>query len=164
MPADQIPVFREPVGKLRRRLEGDLDNIVAKALRKEAGEGHFGDVRLERRFKTLLAELSERMGSSIPFPVEEKESFRWLENLRQSSRWLAEPARCVHIGDRESDIFELFCAAQEEGSHFLVRTCVDRVAGGGQGTVAEAMKKPGQSHHACMCPAYLVMIWPVAKS
>src|SRR5579864_681918 len=59
-------------------------------------------------------------------PIETKESIRWLENLRQSTAVLAQPQRCVHVGDRESDIYELFCAAQEEGTHFLVRTCVDR--------------------------------------
>ena len=35
------------------------------------------------------------------------------------------PDRCVHIGDRESDVYELFCTAQKLGTHFLVRTCVD---------------------------------------
>jgi hypothetical protein len=75
-------------------------------------------------------------------PIEEKESYRWLENLRQSSRLLEIPERCVHIGDRESDIYELFCTAREEGTHFLVRTCVDRLAGEGGRTVAAAMKKP----------------------
>ncbi len=35
-------------------------------------------------------------------PIEEKESFRWLENLRQSTALLGEPQRCVHIGDREA--------------------------------------------------------------
>jgi hypothetical protein len=44
--------------------------------------------------------------------IEEEESFRWLENLKQSTALLGEPQRCVHIGDRESDIYELFCAAQ----------------------------------------------------
>ena len=48
-------------------------------------------------------------------PIEEKESYRWLENLRQSNRLLEAPGRCVHIGDRESDIYELFCTAQEGG-------------------------------------------------
>jgi hypothetical protein len=37
-------------------------------------------------------------------PIEAKESVRWLDNLRQSTELLNEPARCVHIGDRESDI------------------------------------------------------------
>jgi hypothetical protein len=28
------------------------------------------------------------------------------------------PGQCIHIGDRESDIYELFCVAQEIGTHF----------------------------------------------
>ena len=58
--------------------------------------------------------------------IEHKESLRWIENLKQSSTLLGEPDRCVPIGDRESDIDELFCAAADTGTHFLVRTCVDR--------------------------------------
>lgn len=73
-------------------------------------------------------------------PIEQKESFRWLENLRQSTALFDDPARCVHIGDRESDIYELFCTAQELGTHFLVRTCVDRLAGDGNHTVADEMR------------------------
>jgi hypothetical protein len=74
-------------------------------------------------------------------PIEKKESIRWLENLEQSSATLGDPARCVHIGDRESDIYELFCTAQAIGTHFLVRTCVDRLAGNGDHTVADEMKR-----------------------
>lgn len=73
-------------------------------------------------------------------PIEVKESFRWLENLRQSTALFDEPRRCIHIGDRESDIYELFCTAQQVGTHFLVRTCVDRLAGDGQHTIADEMK------------------------
>ena len=64
-------------------------------------------------------------------PIEEKESYRWLENLRQSTALFGDPQRCVHIGDRESDIYELFCTTQDVGTHFLVRTCVNRLAGDG---------------------------------
>jgi len=46
---------------------------------------------------------------------------------------------CVHIGDRESDIYELFCAAQDAGTHFLIRTCVNRLAGDGDHTIADEM-------------------------
>jgi hypothetical protein len=63
-------------------------------------------------------------------PIEKKESIRWLENLKQSTALLSEPQRCVHIGDRESVMYELFCTAEAAGTHFLVRTCVDRLAGG----------------------------------
>lgn len=52
---------------------------------------------------------------------------------------MAEPKRCVHIGDRESDIYELFCTAEDSGTHFLLRTCVDRLAGDGKHTVAAEM-------------------------
>jgi len=72
-------------------------------------------------------------------PIEKKESVRWLENLKQATELVAEPERCVHIGDRESDIYELFCTAQQLGTHFLVRTCVDRLAGDGNHTIADEM-------------------------
>jgi Transposase DNA-binding len=74
-------------------------------------------------------------------PIEAKESIRWLENLRQSMALLGVPGRCVHIGDRESDIYELFCTAQELGAHVIVRSCVDRLAGDGQHTMAAEMEE-----------------------
>jgi hypothetical protein len=80
-------------------------------------------------------------------PIEEKESIRWLANLQQATQ-LINPDRCIHIGDRESDIYELFCLAQEEHTSFLVRTCVDRVAGTGSTTIARKMKRePIQGTH-----------------
>src|SRR6478672_4808375 len=72
-------------------------------------------------------------------PIEEKESFRWLENLRQSTALFGQPQRCIHVGDRESDIYELFCLAQELQTNFLARTCVDRLAGDGGHTIADEM-------------------------
>ena len=72
--------------------------------------------------------------------IEKKESYRWLENLRQSTVLAGRPADCVHIGDRESDIYELFCVAQEVGTSFLVRTCVDRLSGDGSCTVSDQME------------------------
>ena len=74
-------------------------------------------------------------------PIEQKESYRWLENLRQSTALLADPGRIVHIGDRESDIYELFCIAHDAGTHFLLRTCVDRLAGEGDHTIADEMQE-----------------------
>jgi hypothetical protein len=81
-------------------------------------------------------------------PIEQKESVRWLDNLKQATTRLGNPARCVHVGDRESDIFELFCAAGEAETHFLVRTCVDRLAGRGKTTVAKKMaREPIRGSH-----------------
>ena len=72
-------------------------------------------------------------------PIEGKESMRWLDNLRQSTELLGDPARCVHICDREGDIWELFCLARELDTHFLVRRCSDRLAEDGSRTVASIM-------------------------
>jgi Transposase DNA-binding len=74
-------------------------------------------------------------------PIEKKESIRWLDNLRQSIERLGQPERCIHIGDRESDIYELYCLTQELGAHFLVRACVDRLAGDGGHTIATEMEE-----------------------
>jgi len=74
-------------------------------------------------------------------PIEQKESYRWLRNLQQATELLGDPRRCVHIGDRESDIYELFCAADEAVTHFLVRTCVDRLAEQGDVTIADQMQR-----------------------
>ena len=79
------------------------------------------------KFKGTNA-LKRRMNPTR-IPIEQKESIRWLENLNQSTTLLGDPDRCVHIGDRESDIYELFCIAVDQQTNFLFRTCVDRVAG-----------------------------------
>jgi hypothetical protein len=78
--------------------------------------------------------------NSTRVPIEDKESVRWLDNIKQTTALLADPERCIHIGDRESDIYELFCTAHDANTHFLVRTCVDRLAGDGQHTISEEME------------------------
>jgi hypothetical protein len=72
-------------------------------------------------------------------PIEQKESMRWLDNLRLSTELTGAPERCVHVGDRESDIYELYCLSEELGTGFLVRSCVDRLAEDGGTTIAKVM-------------------------
>ncbi len=81
-------------------------------------------------------------------PITEKESLRWLLNLQHATALLGEPARCVHVGDRESDIYELFCAAQDAGTHFLIRSCANRRAEDGTTRLeAEMAEVPVQGTH-----------------
>jgi hypothetical protein len=81
-------------------------------------------------------------------PIEQKESVRWLDNLTRSAEQLGDPPRCVHVGDREADIYEPFCAARDAGTHVLVRTCVDRLADQGGTTVAKKMaREPIRGEH-----------------
>ncbi|PQO28952.1 IS4 family transposase [Blastopirellula marina] len=82
-------------------------------------------------------------------PIEQKESFRWIENMKQATEQLADPERCVHVGDRESDIYELFCVAEKMNTQFLVRTCVDRLAGLKGSTISRKMQRqPIRGEHA----------------
>lgn len=92
-----------------------------------------------KKFKGTAA--LKRKVNPTRVPIEKKESVRWLDNLRQSTELLGDPGRCVHIGDRESDIYELFCLTQKIGTHFLVRACNNRLAGNGDHTIAEEMEE-----------------------
>jgi hypothetical protein len=89
------------------------------------------------RFKGCTA--MKRKINPTRVPIAEKESMRWLDGLREATAVVGQPERCVHIGDRESDIYELFSTAQQVGTNFLVRTCVDRLAGDGSHTIAGEM-------------------------
>lgn len=89
------------------------------------------------RFKGTTA--LKRKINPTRVPIEQKESMRWLGNLRLSTELTGAPERCVHIGDRGSDIYELYCLAEELGTNFLVRSCVDRLAENGGTTIARVM-------------------------
>jgi hypothetical protein len=100
-----------------------------------------GAVRIWTRKKFKGCDRLKRKINATRVPIERKESVRWIRSLQASCEQLGAPTRLVHIGDRESDIYELFCAAKETGSHFLVRTCVDRLAGDGTITVSDEMQE-----------------------
>jgi len=79
-----------------------------------------------RKYKGTLA--LKRHVNPTRVPIETKESYGWLENLRQSIALVGAPERCVHVGDRESDIYELYCTAHDLGTNFLVRVQTNRLA------------------------------------
>ena len=64
-------------------------------------------------------------------PIEEKESFRWIEGYQQICRISQRlpNTRCVYVADRESDLYDLFIEAeeQENPADFLVRAKHDRI-------------------------------------
>ena len=90
----------------------------------------------------------KRVVNPTRVPIEGKESIRWLDSLRQSVQLVGDPGRCVHVADRESDIYELFCLARDLGTHFVVRTFNDRLAGDGTHTVADEMAEGPRSRLA----------------
>ena len=80
----------------------------------------FLDQKLWTRTKPIgLITKSKKNMTRIP--IEQKESFRWLEAMRNVATAISKPSQVIHIGDRESDIFEFFHEAREQKSNFLVR-------------------------------------------
>ncbi len=90
------------------------------------------------RFKNVKALYRRKNATRIP--IEEKESYRWLEGVRNTNQLLGEPERLIHVGDREADIFELFHAAAADNSHFLVRIKVNRRTEDEVTTINDALK------------------------
>lgn len=66
-------------------------------------------------------------------PIEEKESFRWLEGYRRVCDWqsILEQTRLVYIADRDSDLFELFEEGRRGEAGWLIRASQDRALVGG---------------------------------
>ena len=80
-------------------------------------------------------------------PIERKKAIAgWKPEAVHGAAWPA--ARMVHINDRESDIYKLSCTPQHADTNFLLRTCVDRLAGGGDYTIADEIREvPVQGLH-----------------
>lgn len=59
-------------------------------------------------------------------PIEEKESFKWLQAMRETRAHALPRSKLILVADRESDFWELLTEAKEQGEHFLIRARVDR--------------------------------------
>jgi hypothetical protein len=63
-------------------------------------------------------------------PIEEKESFRWLEGLRKAREFAQRSlgTKCVYVADSEADIYELYAEDRGETSpiHWVIRLGQDR--------------------------------------
>ena len=64
-------------------------------------------------------------------PIEEKESYRWLQVAASAKARLHRAAMVTVIADRESDIYEEWTRVPDARTHVLTRACRDRVVTGG---------------------------------
>lgn len=68
-----------------------------------------------------------RKNSHLPIPIEDKESFRWIEAMRAAKEaGASSPVRIVTICDREGDFYELFYEAEGLEIPILIRAEFDR--------------------------------------
>ena len=85
-------------------------------------------------------------------PIEEKESFRWLEGAEDAASVCAGAASVTVIADRESDIFEAF-ALRPERVKLLIRAAHDRVLADGHALFARADAMPAMGRAELDLPA-----------
>jgi hypothetical protein len=78
-------------------------------------------------FTRPLGEPAHTPSELRQLPIEEKESYKWLEAFEQTWRLTPEGVEVVSVCDREADIYEMFTLAQEKQARLLVRASADRV-------------------------------------
>lgn len=70
-------------------------------------------------------------------PIEEKESYKWIEVAEKSKEVLAEAAKVTFIEDREGDIYEQFALIPDEKHHLIIRSRTTRNLTNGNNLYAE---------------------------
>lgn len=60
-------------------------------------------------------------------PIEEKESYKWIESSQNSKKTLENAREIVIIQDREGDIYEQFCLVPDSKTHLLIRSKTNRI-------------------------------------
>lgn len=69
---------------------------------------------------------SGKRGQRRKLPIEQKESYRWLQSAAAAEQGFAREVQVIHIGDREADIFELFAQPRRQNSELLIRATHNR--------------------------------------
>jgi len=59
-------------------------------------------------------------------PIEEKESYKWIESSNQSKEVLSDAEGITIVEDREGDIYEQFCLIPDSKTHLVIRSRDDR--------------------------------------
>jgi hypothetical protein len=65
-------------------------------------------------------------------PIEEKESYRWLQTMEKAGEFIPAGTRYLHICDREGDLYEFFDLAAKRNELFLVRITQNRMTTDGK--------------------------------
>ena len=74
--------------------------------------------------QNVWARRVENRGKSVrrdSLPIEEKESYKWLEGMENAKAPFPKETMAVHICDREADIYELFSKAKNDDEYYLCR-------------------------------------------
>jgi hypothetical protein len=73
---------------------------------------------------TILREAREIQQRKLPF--ESKDRYRWLDTALEAATYYQGAAQRTVVGDRESDIYQVFMGLQAQGVDFVIRSSQDR--------------------------------------
>lgn len=83
----------------------------------------FSDVKIWNR---PLEKLTKKDRDYNKLPIEEKESYKWIESSQNSKMVLDQAKEIIIIQDREGDIYEQFGIVPDQKTHLLVRARANR--------------------------------------
>ena len=83
----------------------------------------FADIKIWNRPNEKITK-HERKYNKLP--IEEKESYKWIESSINTKATLCEAARVIIVQDREGDIYEQFATIPDEKTDLLIRSKTDR--------------------------------------
>jgi hypothetical protein len=93
----------------------------------DANEGNllgFSDVKLWHRPLDMPTRAETKCKS---FPIEQKESYKWISAAKESKRRLADATMITFVEDREADIYEQLSTIHQENSHYIIRSRNNRI-------------------------------------
>ena len=83
-------------------------------------------VLTQQYFERPIGESSHTPARAQQLPIEEKESYRWIEAFQKTIELTPDGVQVVTVCDREGDFYEMFVMAQEKRADLLVRANTDR--------------------------------------
>ena len=85
-------------------------------------------------------------------PIEEKESFRWLETLELSTADIPESIKVITVRDREGDMYEFFARAASLNGQLLIRIVLNRMTVENKRMLDEIQKRKCQGRVGVTIP------------
>jgi len=81
----------------------------------------------QKFFSRPIGEAAHTPSELAKLPIEEKESYKWVEAFKQTLELAPEGVEVITGCDREADIYEMFVLAEEKEAGLVIRASSDRV-------------------------------------